>query len=79
MRADSPTGHGMVSAVGKNGAPALFHGVRNSVAISKADLSRNLQDASAVQTGLKNGTNGRTEIMSLLREILFSLTGKVTA
>ena len=74
--ADSPTGHGMVSAVGKNGAPALFHGVQNNAAISKVDLSRNLQDVSAAQTGLKNGTNGRTEIMSLLREILFSSIGK---
>ena len=44
MRADSPTGHGMVSAVGRNGAPALFHGVQNNAAISKADLSRNWQD-----------------------------------
>ena len=34
------------------------------------------EDASAVQTGLKNGTNGRTETMSLRREILFSSIGK---
>ena len=77
MRADSPTGHGMVSAVGRNGAPALFHGVQNNAAISKAALFRSLQDASAVQTGSRNETNGRTGTMSLLRETLFSSIGKV--
>ena len=76
MRADSPTGHGMVSAAGKNGVPALFHGVQSSAVISKVALSRSLQDASAVQTGSKNGTNGRTETKSLLRGTLFSSIGK---
>lgn len=76
MKVVSPTGLGMASTAGWNGVPALFRGVQNNAAISKVVLFRSLQDASAVQTGLKNGTNGRTETMSLRREILFSSIGK---
>lgn len=60
---------------GKNGVPALYHGVRTSAVISKVGLFPNLQAVWMVRTGSNPVTNGTTETMSQKPETLFSLTG----
>ena len=60
---------------GKNGGPALYHGVRTSAAISKVGLFPNLQVVWMVRTGSNPVINGMTGIMNQKPETLFSLTG----
>lgn len=66
---------GMDFRAGKNGVPALYHGVRTSAAISKVGLFPNLQVVWMVRTGSNPVINGMTGIMNQKPETLFSLTG----
>lgn len=75
MRVDSLIGVGMDFRAGKNGVPALYHGVRTSAAISKVGLFPNLQVVWMVRTGSNPVINGMTGIMNQKPETLFSLTG----
>lgn len=73
-----PTGAGMDLTAGKNGAPALCHGVPISAVISTAMRYRDFLFVRMVWTGSAPEDSFRTEVMFLRRGILYSSIGEVT-